>query len=171
MHECVLLHIYIYLLHNLSIPATISIIQIVFLNSFRTDLGPKFGMSQPKFGQSVSQQGFFTSHDSLATPCASRASNSHMANVSTASEMDLLHNNKQRPNNNKSRGRLKTIGGDQPLLGTWNRSTGRGSQDNTLSGGGAGGAGGGGAGGGAGATNMLMGHTQYGGNYCNGTDR
>ncbi|EDW31922.1 GL10706 [Drosophila persimilis] len=43
------------------------------------DLGPKFGMSQPKFGQSVSQQGFFTSHDSLATPCASRASNSQMA--------------------------------------------------------------------------------------------
>ncbi|TDG48343.1 hypothetical protein AWZ03_005298 [Drosophila navojoa] len=130
------------------------------------DLGPKFGMSQPKFGQSVSQQGFFTSHDSLATPCASRASNSHMANVSTASEMDLLHNNKQRPNNNKSRGRLKTIGGDQPLLGTWNRSTGRGSQDNTL-----GGVGAGGASAGGGATNMLMGHTQYGGNYCNGTDR
>ncbi|XP_070066111.1 uncharacterized protein [Drosophila virilis] len=122
------------------------------------DLGPKFGMSQPKFGQSVSQQGFFTSHDSLATPCASRASNSHMATVSTASEMDLLHN-KQRPNNNKSRGRLKTTGGDQPLLGTWNRSTGRGSQDNTLSGGG------------GGATSVLMGHTQYGGNYCNGTDR
>ncbi|XP_051860128.1 uncharacterized protein LOC117572236 isoform X1 [Drosophila albomicans] len=120
------------------------------------DLGPKFGMSQPKFGQSVSQQGFFTSHDSLATPCASRASNSHMATVSTASEMDLLHN-KQR-HNNKSRGRLKTTSGDQPLLGTWNRSTGRGSQDNTLSGGG-------------GATSVLMGHNQYGGNYCNGTDR
>ncbi|XP_062128763.1 cyclic nucleotide-gated cation channel beta-3 isoform X5 [Drosophila sulfurigaster albostrigata] len=123
---------------------------------YSTDLGPKFGMSQPKFGQSVSQQGFFTSHDSLATPCASRASNSHMATVSTASEMDLLHN-KQR-HNNKSRGRLKTTSGDQPLLGTWNRSTGRGSQDNTLSGGG-------------GATSVLMGHNQYGGNYCNGTDR
>ncbi|XP_032590578.1 cyclic nucleotide-gated cation channel beta-3 [Drosophila grimshawi] len=123
---------------------------------YSTDLGPKFGMPQPKFGQSVSQQGFFTSHDSLATPCASRASNSHMATVSTASEMDLLHN-KQRTNNNKSRGRLKTTGGDQPLLGTWNRSTGRGSQDNTLAGGG--------------ATSVLMGHTQYGGNYCNGTDR
>ncbi|XP_033233687.1 potassium/sodium hyperpolarization-activated cyclic nucleotide-gated channel 4 isoform X2 [Drosophila pseudoobscura] len=122
------------------------------------DLGPKFGMSQPKFGQSVSQQGFFTSHDSLATPCASRASNSQMATVSTASEMDLLHN-KQR---NKSRGRLKTTAsGDQPLLGgtgTWNRSMGRGSQDNTLAGGG--------------ATSIPMGgHTQYGGNYCNGTDR
>ncbi|XP_070140422.1 cyclic nucleotide-gated channel rod photoreceptor subunit alpha isoform X2 [Drosophila kikkawai] len=121
------------------------------------DLGPKFGMTQPKFGQSVSQQGFFTSHDSLATPCASRASNSHMATVSTASEMDLLHN-KQR---NKSRGRLKTAAsGDQPLLGTWNRSTGRGSQDNTLAGGG--------------ATSLAMGgigHNQYGGNYCNGTDR
>ncbi|KAH8284734.1 hypothetical protein KR054_000299 [Drosophila jambulina] len=123
------------------------------------DLGPKFGMTQPKFGQSVSQQGFFTSHDSLATPCASRASNSHMATVSTASEMDLLHN-KQR---NKSRGRLKAAAsGDQPLLGTWNRSTGRGSQDNTL------------AGGGGGATSLAMsgiGHNQYGGNYCNGTDR
>ncbi|XP_016953080.1 uncharacterized protein LOC108026609 isoform X3 [Drosophila biarmipes] len=119
------------------------------------DLGPKFGMTQPKFGQSVSQQGFFTSHDSLATPCASRASNSHMATVSTASEMDLLHN-KQR---NKSRGRLKAAAsGDQPLLGTWNRSTGRGSQDNTLAGGG--------------ATSLAMGgHNQYGGNYCNGTDR
>nr|XP_017090959.1 potassium/sodium hyperpolarization-activated cyclic nucleotide-gated channel 4 isoform X2 [Drosophila bipectinata] len=124
------------------------------------DLGPKFGMTQPKFGQSVSQQGFFTSHDSLATPCASRASNSHMATVSTASEMDLLHN-KQR---NMSRGRLKTTtSGDQPLLGTWNRSTGRstGSQDNTLAGGG-----------GGGATSLAMGgHAQYGGNYCNGTDR
>ncbi|XP_033246987.1 cyclic nucleotide-gated cation channel beta-1 isoform X6 [Drosophila miranda] len=125
---------------------------------YSTDLGPKFGMSQPKFGQSVSQQGFFTSHDSLATPCASRASNSQMATVSTASEMDLLHN-KQR---NKSRGRLKTTAsGDQPLLGgtgTWNRSMGRGSQDNTLAGGG--------------ATSIPMGgHTQYGGNYCNGTDR
>ncbi|XP_041447989.1 potassium/sodium hyperpolarization-activated cyclic nucleotide-gated channel 2 isoform X2 [Drosophila obscura] len=125
---------------------------------YSTDLGPKFGMSQPKFGQSVSQQGFFTSHDSLATPCASRASNSQMATVSTASEMDLLHN-KQR---NKSRGRLKTTtSGDQPLLsgtGTWNRSTGRGSQDNTL--------------GGGGVTHIPMGgHNQYGGNYCNGTDR
>ncbi|XP_032572072.1 cyclic nucleotide-gated cation channel beta-3 isoform X3 [Drosophila sechellia] len=125
------------------------------LPRYSTDLGPKFGMTQPKFGQSVSQQGFFTSHDSLATPCASRASNSHMATVSTASEMDLLHN-KQR---NKSRGRLKTAAsGDQPLLGTWNRSTGRGSQDNTLAGGG--------------ATSLAMGgYNQYGGNYCNGTDR
>ncbi|EDV37606.2 uncharacterized protein Dana_GF11328, isoform B [Drosophila ananassae] len=130
------------------------------LPRYSTDLGPKFGMTQPKFGQSVSQQGFFTSHDSLATPCASRASNSHMATVSTASEMDLLHN-KQR---NMSRGRLKTTtSGDQPLLGTWNRSTGRstGSQDNTLAGGG-----------GGGATSLPMGgHAQYGGNYCNGTDR
>ncbi|KAL7736054.1 hypothetical protein ACLKA6_003792 [Drosophila palustris] len=133
------------------------------------DLGPKFGMSQPKFGQSVSQQGFFTSHDSLATPCASRASNSHMVTVSTASEMDLLHNKQQQRHNNTTRGRLKTTSGDQPLLGTWNRSTtGRGSQDNTLAGGGAGAGAGGGPGG---ATNVLMGHSQYGGNYCNGTDR
>lgn len=79
-----------------------------------------------------------------------------MATVSTASEMDLLHN-KQR--HNKSRGRLKTAtSGDQPLLlDTWTRSTGRGSQDNTLEGGG--------------ATSILMAHNQYGGNYCNGTDR
>ncbi|XP_034654554.1 cyclic nucleotide-gated cation channel beta-3 isoform X4 [Drosophila subobscura] len=136
---------------------------------YSTDLGPKFGMSQPKFGQSVSQQGFFTSHDSLATPCHnSRASNSQMATVSTASEMDLLHNSKQRGGCHKSRGRLKTTtSGDQPLLsgtgtgtGTWNRSThgGRGSQDNTLASGG--------------NTNLPMGgHNQYGGNYCNGTDR
>ncbi|XP_030370043.1 uncharacterized protein LOC115620772 [Scaptodrosophila lebanonensis] len=126
------------------------------------DLGPKFGMSQPKFGQSVSQQGFFTSHDSLAlaTPCVSRASNSHMATVSTASEMDLL-NNKQR--HNKSRGRLKTASGEQPLLGTWNRSTGRGSQDNTLVS----------VGGTSSAVGPPLGHpvTQYGGNFCNGTDR
>ncbi|XP_058981654.1 cyclic nucleotide-gated cation channel beta-3 [Musca domestica] len=110
------------------------------------DLGSKFGMSQPKFGQSVSQQGFFTSHDSLATPCASRASNLHVANTSTASDMDLLHNNKQQTRR-KSRGRLKD--NDQPLLGgTWNRSVGRGSQDNT-----------------------LMGSHQFSGNFCNGTDR
>ncbi|XP_017837391.1 cyclic nucleotide-gated channel rod photoreceptor subunit alpha isoform X5 [Drosophila busckii] len=132
------------------------------VDSYSTDLGPKLGMSQPKFGQSYSQQGFFTSHDSLATPCASRASNpSHMATASTASEMDLLHN-KQRQNS-KARGRLKTTtSGDQPLLGTWNRSTGgHGSQDNTLSGAHSGGI----------ATNVQMGHNQYGGNYCNGTDR
>uniref|UniRef100_A0A1I8P5U7 Ion transport domain-containing protein n=1 Tax=Stomoxys calcitrans TaxID=35570 RepID=A0A1I8P5U7_STOCA len=110
------------------------------------DLGSKFGMSQPKFGQSVSQQGFFTSHDSLATPCASRASNLHVANTSTASDMDLLHSNKQQTRR-KSRGRLKD--NDQPLLGgTWNRSAGRGSQDNT-----------------------LMGSHQFSGNFCNGTDR
>ncbi|XP_037956597.1 cGMP-gated cation channel alpha-1 [Teleopsis dalmanni] len=116
---------------------------------YSTDLGSKFGMSQPKFGQSVSQQGFFTSHDSLATPCASRASNPHVATVSTASEMDLLHN-KQR---HKARGRLKTgSSGEQPLLGSWNRSTARGSQDNTLSGG-------------------FAGSNQFSGNFCNGTDR
>ncbi|XP_046810114.1 cyclic nucleotide-gated cation channel alpha-3 [Lucilia cuprina] len=112
---------------------------------YSTDLGSKFGMSQPKFGQSVSQQGFFTSHDSLATPCASRASNLHVANTSTASDMDLLHN-KQQNDRRKSRGRLKD--NDQPLLGTWTRSTGRGSQDNTFNG-----------------------PHQFTGNFCNGTDR
>nr|XP_036226058.1 potassium/sodium hyperpolarization-activated cyclic nucleotide-gated channel 2 isoform X2 [Bactrocera oleae] len=115
------------------------------------DLGSKFSMPQPKFGQSVSQQGFFTSHDSLATPCASRASNPHVATVSTASEMDLLHSsNKQR---RKSRGRLKTMSGEQPLLDSWQRSaTARSSQDNTLAGG-------------------LAGSNQFSGNFCNGTDR
>lgn len=103
-------------------------------------------MSQPKFGQSVSQQGFFTSHDSLATPCASRASNLHVANTSTASDMDLLHN-KQQNDRRKSRGRLKD--NEQPLLGTWTRSTGRGSQDNTFNGP----------------------HHQFTQNFCNGTDR
>ncbi|KAM7345009.1 uncharacterized protein ACRADG_011504 isoform 1-T1 [Cochliomyia hominivorax] len=112
---------------------------------YSTDLGSKFGMSQPKFGQSVSQQGFFTSHDSLATPCASRASNLHVANTSTASDMDLLHN-KQQNDRRKSRGRLKD--NDQPLLGTWTRSTGRGSQDNTFNG-----------------------PHQFTQNFCNGTDR
>ncbi|XP_036331245.1 cyclic nucleotide-gated cation channel alpha-3 [Rhagoletis pomonella] len=118
---------------------------------YSTDLGSKFSMPQPKFGQSVSQQGFFTSHDSLATPCASRASNPHVATVSTASEMDLLHSsNKQR---RKSRGRLKTMSGEQPLLDSWQRSTtARGSQDNTLAGG-------------------LAGSNQFSGNFCNGTDR
>uniref|UniRef100_W8AWU7 Cyclic nucleotide-gated cation channel alpha-3 n=1 Tax=Ceratitis capitata TaxID=7213 RepID=W8AWU7_CERCA len=118
---------------------------------YSTDLGSKFSMPQPKFGQSVSQQGFFTSHDSLATPCASRASNPHVATVSTASEMDLLHSsNKQR---RKSRGRLKTMSGEQPLLDSWQRSgTTRGSQDNTLAGG-------------------LAGSNQFSGNFCNGTDR
>ncbi|XP_053965162.1 cyclic nucleotide-gated cation channel beta-1 [Anastrepha ludens] len=115
------------------------------------DLGSKFSMPQPKFGQSVSQQGFFTSHDSLATPCASRASNPHVATVSTASEMDLLHSsNKQR---RKSRGRLKAMSGEQPLLDSWQRSaTARGSQDNTLAGG-------------------FAGSNQFSGNFCNGTDR
>uniref|UniRef100_A0A1B0BZN5 Ion transport domain-containing protein n=1 Tax=Glossina palpalis gambiensis TaxID=67801 RepID=A0A1B0BZN5_9MUSC len=110
------------------------------------DLGSKFGMSQPKFGQSVSQQGFFTSHDSLATPCASRASNPHVATVSTASDMDLLYNKQAR---RKSRGRLKDMTtSDAPLLGSWNRSTNRGSQDNP-----------------------LMGSHNFSGNFCNGTDR
>ncbi|XP_067630915.1 cyclic nucleotide-gated channel alpha-3 isoform X4 [Eurosta solidaginis] len=118
---------------------------------YSTDLGSKFSMPQPKFGQSVSQQGFFTSHDSLATPCASRASNTHIATVSTASDMDLLHSsNKQR---RKSRGRLKTMSGEQPLLDSWQRSSAaRGSQDKTLAGG-------------------LAGGNQFSGNFCNGTDR
>lgn len=102
-------------------------------------------MSQPKFGQSVSQQGFFSSHDSLHAPCVTRASNPHVA-TSTASELDLTHKQKQ-----KSRGRLKMMdSGDQPLLGSWNRSTTRGSQDHG---------------------NLSSNIQINSGNCCNGTDR
>ncbi|XP_055839287.1 potassium/sodium hyperpolarization-activated cyclic nucleotide-gated channel 1 isoform X2 [Episyrphus balteatus] len=111
------------------------------------DLGSKFGMSRPQFGQSVSQQGFFSSHDSLTAPCVTRASNPHVA--STASEMDLT----RKPQRRKSRGRLKA--GEQPLLGSWNRTGMRGSQDNTL-----------GAAGALASSNQINS-----GNYCNGTDR
>ncbi|KAL5286541.1 hypothetical protein ACFFRR_007896 [Megaselia abdita] len=50
------------------------------------DIGSKFGMSQPHFGQSVSQQGFFTSHDSLSGPCVEVV---NTRGNSALSEMDL----------------------------------------------------------------------------------
>lgn len=117
---------------------------------FEIDLGSKFGMSQHKIGQSVSQQGFFTSHDSLALPCISQERNSRgAASVSTASDMDLLHSK----NTLKSRGRLKDLTRDTPLLRSWNPSTSNhgGSQDNPL----------------------MIGNSQsnFSGNICNGTDR
>ncbi|XP_055379586.1 cyclic nucleotide-gated cation channel alpha-3 isoform X2 [Condylostylus longicornis] len=97
---------------------------------FNDIVGPKFGMSRPQFGQSVSQQGFFSSHDSLTAPCVqSRASHPHVS--VTASEMDLSRKQRRKERSN----RLKpTTSGEQPLLGgSWNRSgVVRGSQDNTL---------------------------------------
>ncbi|XP_037046788.1 cyclic nucleotide-gated cation channel alpha-3 isoform X4 [Bradysia coprophila] len=100
-------------------------------------------MPRPHFGQSISQQGFFSSsRDSISPPCATRTSHSHVS--ATASEMDL-----SRKNRRKSQGRLKS--GDQPLLGTWNRpGGGRNSNANTL------------------ATNTSTNHL---GSGCNGTDR
>lgn len=150
----------------------------------------KFGMSRPHFGQSISQQGFFSSsRDSISPPCgavsnsgggggggsgvggasiiggaggisgggntggggvgnsgsgagANRPPHSHVS--ATASEMDL-----SRKNRRKERGRLK--GGEQPLLGSWNRTDNRhGSMANTL------------------GTNVSSNHL---GSGCNGTDR
>lgn len=77
----------------------------------------------------------------------------------TASEMDL-----SRKNRRKERGRLK--GGEQPLLGSWNR-TGGGTA-------GAGGPGGGGGGGGRGSMANTLGtnaSSNHLGSGCNGTDR
>lgn len=101
-------------------------------------------MPRPHFGQSISQQGFFSSsRDSISAPCATRTSHSHVS--ATASEMDL-----SRQKRRKSQGRLKS--GDQPLLlGPWNRAGGgRNSNANTL------------------ATNTSTNHL---GSGCNGTDR
>ena len=93
---------------------------------FFTDIvGSKFGMPRPHFGQSISQQGFFSSsRDSISPPCVNRQTHSHVS--ATASEMDLS----SRKNRRKERGRLK--GGEQPLLDSWNRTGGRGSNANTL---------------------------------------
>lgn len=73
----------------------------------------KIGMPRPQIGQSISQQGFFSSRDSLSVPCVSHPLHSY----STAtSDMDL-----SRKNESKSSSKLKP--GDQPLLGSWNPST------------------------------------------------
>lgn len=104
-------------------------------------------MHRPQFGQSISQQGFFsTSRDSISPQCATRTSHTHVS--ATASEMDL-----SRKNRRKERGRLKA--GEQPLLDSWNRSGGRFSTANTLAT--------------NASSNHLGGTAPPGG--CNGTDR
>jgi cyclic nucleotide gated channel alpha 3 len=72
----------------------------------------KLGMPRPQIGQSISQQGFFSSRDSLSVPCVSQPLHSYSA---TTSDMDL-----SRKNESKS-SKLKP--GEQPLLGSWNPST------------------------------------------------
>ena len=70
-------------------------------------------MPRPQIGQSISQQGFFSSRDSLSVPCVSQPLHSYSA---TTSDMDL-----SRKNESKSSSKLKP--GEQPLLGSWNPST------------------------------------------------
>lgn len=70
-------------------------------------------MPRPQIGQSISQQGFFSSRDSLSVPCVSQPLHSYSA---TTSDMDL-----SRKNESKSSSKLKA--GEQPLLGSWNPST------------------------------------------------
>lgn len=70
-------------------------------------------MPRPQIGQSISQQGFFSSRDSLSVPCVSQPLHSYSA---TTSDMDL-----SRKNESKSTSKLKP--GEQPLLGSWNPST------------------------------------------------
>nr|XP_029725134.1 cyclic nucleotide-gated cation channel alpha-3 [Aedes albopictus] len=73
----------------------------------------KLGMTGPQLGQSISQQGFFSSRDSLAASGASRPLHSHVS--ATTSEMDLSRKDRKR-----ERSKLKAS--DQPLLGSWSRS-------------------------------------------------
>lgn len=72
----------------------------------------KLGMPRPQIGQSISQQGFFSSRDSLSVipGCVSHPLHSYSA---TTSDMDLSRKN-------ESTSKLKP--GEQPLLGTWNPS-------------------------------------------------
>lgn len=101
---------------------------MIFFYSYiqTTDIvSSKFGMSGPQLGQSISQQGFFsTSRESLAAPCVTRTIHTHVS--ATASEMDLTRKNRK----TKESSRLKQ--GEQPLLGSWNRTGGRESNANTL---------------------------------------
>lgn len=84
----------------------------------------KLMMNRPQFGQSISQQGFFSaSRESISPQCAARTSHTHVS--ATASEMDL-----SRKNRRIECGRLKA--GDQSLLGPWNRTGARGSTAITL---------------------------------------
>lgn len=74
-------------------------------------------MPRSQIGQSISQQGFFSSsRDSLSVPCVSQPLHSHVS--ATTSEMDL-----SRKGQKKDRGKLKP--GEQPLLGSWNQSAPR----------------------------------------------
>ncbi|XP_058460630.1 cyclic nucleotide-gated cation channel alpha-3 isoform X4 [Malaya genurostris] len=83
----------------------------------------KLGMSGPQLGQSISQQGFFSSRDSLAASGTSRPLHSHVS--ATTSEMDLSRKDRKR-----ERGKLKA--GDQPLLGSWSRTGPRESNAHTM---------------------------------------
>jgi cyclic nucleotide gated channel alpha 3 len=100
-------------------------------------------MAGPQLGQSISQQGIFSSSkDSLSAPCVSRPLNTHVS--TTTSEMDL-----SRKNQKKDKNRLKSS--EQPLLGSWSRSGTRGSTANTID------------------TGMSTNHLA--GANCNGADR
>ena len=80
---------------------------------FTDIVNSKLGMPRPQIGQSISQQGFFSSRDSLSVPCVSQPLHSYSA---TTSDMDLSRKN-------ESRGSSKLKPGEQPLLGSWNPST------------------------------------------------
>lgn len=73
----------------------------------------KLGMPRSQIGQSISQQGFFSSRDSLSIPCVSQPLHSYSA---TTSDMDL-----SRKNDNSKAKKMKP--GEQPLLGSWNPSS------------------------------------------------
>ncbi|XP_058830936.1 potassium/sodium hyperpolarization-activated cyclic nucleotide-gated channel 1 isoform X1 [Topomyia yanbarensis] len=83
----------------------------------------KLGMSGPQLGQSISQQGFFSSRDSLAASGTSRPLHSHVS--ATTSEMDLSRKDRKR-----ERSKLKAS--DQPLLGSWSRTGPRESNAHTM---------------------------------------
>lgn len=78
-----------------------------------TDVNSKLGMPRPQIGPSISQQGFFSSRDSLTVPCVSQPLQSYSA---ATSDMDL-----SRKNESKSTSKLKAS--EQPLLSPWNPST------------------------------------------------
>lgn len=85
-------------------------------------------MSGPQLGQSISQQGFFSSRDSLsavgtATSTTTRPLHTHVS--ATTSEMDLSRKDRKR-----ERSKLKP--GDQPLLGSWSRTGPRESNANVM---------------------------------------
>ncbi|XP_040176116.1 cyclic nucleotide-gated olfactory channel isoform X3 [Anopheles arabiensis] len=83
----------------------------------------KLGMSGPQLGQSISQQGFFSSRDSLSASGTSRPLHSHVS--ATTSEMDLSRKDRKR-----ERSKLKAA--DPPLLGSWSRTGPRESNANAM---------------------------------------